>query len=263
MADQMTEEQVRKEEERLVELAKKDKREEAEEKELQTLKENKQTRFQKRVDKLTWEKKTAEEKGKKKIKEKVGEDEIKDENKDGIEDKKEESEKEEKVITLPEAENLKINEDAQKYKEYWDKECRDKILRLQADLDNTRKRLDKEKQDFVKFANEGIIVELLNVLDDLERAVDLTEAKHQDLPAFLKGIEMILAHLYELLKDYGVTPIEAEGKIFDPNFHEALMQVENKDFPEHTVIEELQKGYRMNDRVIRTSKVKVSKKSVN
>jgi len=104
------------------------------------------------------------------------------------------------------------------------------------------------------------VIELLNILDDLERAVDLAESKHQDLPAFLKGVEMILAHLYEMLKEYGVRPIEAQGKSFDPNLHEALMQVEDKDRPENTVIEELQKGYLLNDRVIRTAKVKVSKK---
>jgi molecular chaperone GrpE len=63
-----------------------------------------------------------------------------------------------------------------------------------------------------------------------------------------------------MLKEHGVKPIEAEGKIFDPHFHEALMQVEDKDKPEHTIVEELQKGYLMNDRVIRTTKVKVSKK---
>ena len=132
-------------------------------------------------------------------------------------------------------------------------------MRLQADFENTRKRLEKEKHDFVKFANEGIISELLNILDDLERAVGLAESKHEDFPAFLKGIEMILAHLYEMLKEYGIKPIEAEGKLFDTNLHEVLMQIENKDLPEHTVIEELQKGYLLNDRVIRTAKVKVSK----
>ena len=166
-----------------------------------------------------------------------------------------EEKKEEKVITLSESEYLKLKEDAEKAKEHWDK-----LLRLQADFENTRKRLEKEKQDFVKFANEGIIFELLNVLDDLERTVDLAQSKHQDLSAFLKGVEMILAHLYEMLKEYGVKPIDAEGKIFDPHYHEALMQIENKDLPEHTIVEELQKGYLLNDRVIRTTKVKVSKK---
>lgn len=165
-----------------------------------------------------------------------------------------ENQKEEKVITLKEAEYLKLQEEAGKAKEHWDK-----LLRLQADFENTRKRIEREKQDFFKFANEGIIVELLNVLDDLERTVELAQSKHQDLPAFLKGVEMILAHLYDMLKEYGVKPIPAEGKIFDPNYHEALMQVENKELPEHTIVEELQKGYLLNDRVIRTAKVKVSK----
>jgi molecular chaperone GrpE len=166
-----------------------------------------------------------------------------------------EDQKEEKIITLKESEYLKLKEDADKVKEHWDR-----LLRLQAEFDNTRKRLEKEKQDFVRFANEGIILELLNILDDLERSVELAESKGQDLTAFLKGVEMILAHLYEMLKEYGVKPIEAEGKLFDPHFHEALMQTENKDLPEHTIVEELQKGYLLNDRVIRTSKVKVSKK---
>jgi len=167
----------------------------------------------------------------------------------------EEAQKESKTITLLEADFNKIKDQAEKAEEYWDK-----LLRLQADYDNLRKRVDKEKQEFVKYANEGIIAELLNILDDMERAVDLAETKHQDLPAFLKGVEMILAHLYELLKENGIKPIDALGKAFDPNFHEALMQAEDKDKPDHTVLEELQKGYLLNDRVIRTSKVKVSKK---
>jgi len=163
--------------------------------------------------------------------------------------------KEEKVITLKEAEYLGLIEEVKKVKD-----AQDKMLRNQADLENTRKRLEREKQEFIKFANEGLILDLLNVLDDLERTVDLAESGKDDLSAFVKGIEMILAHLYEMLKNHGVKPIEAEGKIFDPNFHEALMQVENKDLPEHTIIEVLQKGYSIHGRVLRTAKVKVSKK---
>jgi len=164
--------------------------------------------------------------------------------------------KEEKAVSLKESEYLKLKEEADKAKEYWDR-----LLRLQADFENTRKRLEREKNDFIKFANEGIVLELLSILDDLERTVELAQSKHQDLAAFLKGVEMILAHLYEMLKEQGVKPIEANGKIFDPNYHEALMQVETKDVPEHTVVEELQKGYLLNDRVIRTAKVKVAKKT--
>lgn len=163
---------------------------------------------------------------------------------------------EEKTVVLKEAEYLKLKEDADKANENWDK-----FLRMQAEFENIRKRQEREKQDFIKFANEGIILELLNVLDDLERTVELAQSKHQDLSAFLKGVEMILAHLYQMLKEYGLKPIEAEGSLFDPNYHEALMQAENKELPEHTIIEELQKGYLLNDRVIRTAKVKVSKKS--
>jgi molecular chaperone GrpE len=164
--------------------------------------------------------------------------------------------KDEKVVSLKESEYLKLKEESDKSKEYWDR-----LLRLQADFENTRKRLEREKNDFIKFANEGIVLELLSILDDLERTVELAQSKHQDLAAFLKGVEMILAHLYEMLKEQGVKPIEANGKIFDPNYHEALMQVETKDVPEHTVVEELQKGYLLNDRLIRTAKVKVAKKT--
>lgn len=164
----------------------------------------------------------------------------------------------EKLVTLSEAEYKKLKEEADKCREY-----RDNLLRQQADFDNLRKRFEKDKQDFIKFANEGIILELLNILDDLERTVETAQAKQEDLPVFLKGVEMILAHLYDLLKEHGIKPIEAQGKIFDPHFHEALMQAEDKNLPDHTVIEELQKGYLLNDRVIRTSKVKVSKKGVS
>ena len=164
-------------------------------------------------------------------------------------------ENEEKLVSLKSAEYLGLLEEVKK-----GKDGQDKLLRNLADLENTRKRLDREKQEFVKFANEGLIFDLLNVLDDLERTVDLAESSKEDIAAFLKGVEMILAHLYEMLMNHGVKPIEAEGKIFDPNFHEALMQVENKELPEHTIIEVLQKGYLIHGRVLRTAKVKVSKK---
>ncbi|MFA5089729.1 MAG: nucleotide exchange factor GrpE [Candidatus Omnitrophota bacterium] len=178
----------------------------------------------------------------------------KEENKEGekpVQDKKAE---EVKTVLLKEPEFKELKAQAEKADD-----AQDKMLRLQADFENSRKRLEKERQEFVKFANEGIILELLGVLDDLERVVELAQSGHQDLSAFLKGVEMILAHLYEMLKKNGVKAIEAEGKIFDPNYHEALMQAENPAFPEHTVIEELQKGYLLHDRVIRTAKVKVSK----
>ncbi len=161
---------------------------------------------------------------------------------------------EEKTVTIFESEYAALKQESAKAQEYWDR-----LLRLQADFENVRKRLERDRQDYAKYANEGLILEMLNVLDDLERAAELAQAKHQDMSAFLKGVEMILAHLYEALKIHGVKQIEAQGKPFDPNYHEALMQAENKDLPEHTVIEELQKGYMLFEKVIRTAKVKVSK----
>lgn len=162
--------------------------------------------------------------------------------------------KQEKSVTIKEEEYKQLQETSSKVKEY-----QDKCLRLQADFENARKRIEKQCQDVAKYANEGIILELLTILDDLERTVQVAENKNADLPTFLKGIEMILAHLYEMLKENGLKPIEVKDKIFDPHTSEALMQVESS-LPENTVIEELQKGYFLNDRVIRTAKVKVSKK---
>ncbi|MFA5038918.1 MAG: nucleotide exchange factor GrpE [Candidatus Omnitrophota bacterium] len=164
---------------------------------------------------------------------------------------------EDKVV-LDRAEYEKLKAEGQKAQETWDR-----LLRQQADFDNTRKRLERDKQEFLKFAHEDIIAELLGILDDLERSVEAAEKKQENFDAFLKGIEMILAHLYELLKKRGVSPIEAKGKKFDPNVHEALMQTPSPEHQDGEVIEELQKGYRMNDRVLRTSKVRVAKRIEN
>ena len=163
----------------------------------------------------------------------------------------------EKVITLKLEEYNRLKEDATRCQD-----LEDKGLRLQADFENARKRMEKQVQDFAKYANEGIILELLTILDDLERTTQVAENKSVNLDTFLKGIEMILAHLYEMLKEHGVKPIEVAGKPFDPHTSEALMQVES-ELPENTVVEELQKGYFLNERVVRTAKVKVSKHKAN
>ncbi|MGD9014490.1 MAG: nucleotide exchange factor GrpE [Candidatus Omnitrophota bacterium] len=178
-----------------------------------------------------------------------------EEKKEEAKKEKQEKKSEKKQIILTEAEYAQLKEQAEKSQEQ-----EDKILRLQADFDNIRKRLEREKQEFVRFANEGLIVDLLNIVDDLERSVELAQGKHEDFSAFLKGIEMILAHLYDLLKKNGLSTIEAKGKTFNPDYHEALLKVESDDFHENAVIEELQKGYLLNNRVIRTAKVKVAQK---
>lgn len=137
-------------------------------------------------------------------------------------------------------------------------ECREKHVRLYADLENSRKRQERERSEYIRFANEGLIANFLDILDDLERTVQAASSKHQDYDLFLQGVEMVMAHIYELLKKNQVKPIEALGKKFDPHFHEVLMQEESLEQEEGTVTEEFQKGYYLGDKVIRTSKVKVT-----
>ncbi len=138
-------------------------------------------------------------------------------------------------------------------------ECFDRLLRLQAEFDNYKKRLEKDKMEFVKFANEEIIIEVLNILDDFERAVKAGKSKH-DFDILYKGVEMIWKDMKEFLKKKGVREIDAQGKPFNPHEHEAMMQEERDDYPEDHITEEFQKGYMLNDRIIRPAKVKVSKR---
>ncbi|MFH1691950.1 MAG: nucleotide exchange factor GrpE [Candidatus Omnitrophota bacterium] len=157
-------------------------------------------------------------------------------------------------VVLTRQEFEKLTNDAAKAQENWDK-----LLRQQADFENIRKRMERDRLEFQKYACEDVVIDLLGILDDLERSVDAAEKKQENFDAFLKGIEMILAHLYDLLKKHGVKPIEAKGGKFDPHIHEALMQTQTHDHKDGEVLEELQKGYRLNDRVVRTSKVRVAK----
>ncbi len=154
-------------------------------------------------------------------------------------------------ITLSAAEYEKLVREAAEYK--------DKYVRLLAEFDNARKRSERERSDFLKYANEGLITEFLGIMDDLDRVVFAAQTHQQNDQAFLKGVEMVMTRIHELMRKNNVKPIEAVGKPFDPHCHEILMQ-EPSDKEEGTVIEELQKGYWLGDRVVRTSKVKVAVK---
>ena len=158
----------------------------------------------------------------------------------------------EKEITIKESEHARLIEEAAKYK--------DQYVRLYAEFENARKRMEREKQDFIRYANEELIVEFLNILDNLERSVESARANHQDYNAFVKGIELVMAHIHDMLKKSGVKPIEAKGKMFDPHSHEVLMQEETDKHEDGLVLEEFQKGYSLGGRVVRTAKVKVAKK---
>lgn len=128
-------------------------------------------------------------------------------------------------------------------------ECKEKLLRLQADSENYRKQLDREKEEFMRYSNEKLITELLDVIDNFERAI-----KNSHDP----GVKMIYNQFLNVLKAHGLKPIDALGKKFDPYYHEAFLQ-EESDKDEGTIIGEFQKGYMLNQRVIRHSKVKVAK----
>ena len=133
------------------------------------------------------------------------------------------------------------------------------VMYLKADLENYKKRTARERDEFVKFANEGLILDLLDVYENLERALDTARKSSDDKMA--KGLEMIYGNMKAVLEKYGLKPIKAVGEKFDPYLHEAVMQEVSDDHEDETVLEEYQKGYTLNMKVIRYAKVKVSKRS--
>ena len=139
-------------------------------------------------------------------------------------------------------------------------EMDNKIKYSQAELINYRKRKDEETANLLKFANKDLILELIPVLDNFERAIKLDDTNLNDeLSKFLAGFKMIYSHFNETLKKYGVEEIETVGKVFDPNIHEALMTKQDSTKPNEEVLECLLKGYTLKGKVIRAAKVVVNK----
>ena len=138
-------------------------------------------------------------------------------------------------------------------------ELKDQMLRRQAELENYRKRLIRDKEEAVQFANESLIRDILGFLDNMDRA--LAAAKNGgDLNALIEGFGMTQNQLLSTLdKNWGLKEIEAVGKEFDPSLHEACMMTVDESLEKETVLEEFQKGYTLHDRVIRPSKVKIGK----
>ena len=131
----------------------------------------------------------------------------------------------------------------------------DNLQRLQAEFENYKKRIEKEKVEFMQYANEDLILKILPVIDSFELALQSTCTNHEE---FVKGIKLIYTQMFSMLESLGMKKIEALGNKFDPYKHEVLMQ-EKSDKEEGTIIEELQKGYVLGDKVIRHTKVKISK----
>jgi molecular chaperone GrpE len=135
----------------------------------------------------------------------------------------------------------------------------ERLLRVSADFENFKKRSFKEAEDFRKYANELLLLELLSVVDNLERAIQSTNSENNAAGCVIEGVEMTLKSLLKIFEKFSVKAIDAVGKPFDPNFHQAMMQEASDEHPENTILREFQKGYLLHDRLLRPSMVVVSK----
>lgn len=139
------------------------------------------------------------------------------------------------------------------------KEKNDQLLRHVADMENFKKRLEKERADLKEFANESLIKELLPVVDNLELALDHGRQQESG-SALLEGVENVLKGFLQVMTKFGVTPIQAQGEKFDPAFHNAVMQQEDDAAEHQTILQELQKGYLLKNRLLRPAMVVVARK---
>ena len=207
----------------------------------------------------------------KKEKEEKGEDlEIEDENQSKVKEEidetpsgsKEESSQEEDEAACESEEECEDDELAKPNKALEEKdeeiaELKSHIQRLQADFDNFRKQNDKQKQDLIRFANEGLIVKFLDVYEDMERALENSTNEEE----LREGLELIYSKMKNTLEKEGVEEIPAVGEKFDPFKHEALLTVDSPDHENNEIVDELMKGYTLKDKVIKYSKVRVCKKA--
>lgn len=130
--------------------------------------------------------------------------------------------------------------------------------RLQADFENFRRRTRGEKDELMQYASQGVITKLLPVLDNFDRALIVAKEREAE-NSFIEGVDMIFRQLLQVLANEGLEEVDALGCAFDPNCHDAVMQIESSEAEENTVVEEIQKGYRLKGKLIRPSMVKVAK----
>lgn len=174
--------------------------------------------------------------------------------------KKKVSEKKDKVKIV---DHLKEMETRLESVEQEAKEAHDRFLRVSAEFENYKKRSAREMDEFRKFANESLIREMLTVVDNLERALNSSNNDNQVNSHIAEGVGMTLKEILKVFEKFYVKPIEALGKPFDPNFHQAAMREETNERPENTVLNELEKGYMIHDRLLRPAMVVVSMSKVN
>lgn len=174
-------------------------------------------------------------------------------------DEKLEADQEETVIEEEVKEGVDLENEGEEAKEAAsspeDESLRTSLARLQADFQNYRSRTEKEKSDIYAYAAEKLIVKLLPVIDNLERAM----ASEKEHDAFYQGVEMISNELMKVLESEGLERYDSVGEKFDPNFHQAIFMEENEEVESEHIIEAFQVGYKLKDKVIRPAMVKVSK----
>lgn len=137
---------------------------------------------------------------------------------------------------------------------------KEKYLRSLAELENSRKRMQKERQDMTKFAVENVIIDFLEPLDSLEKALSFTDQMSSETRNWAMGFKMILTQLQDVLTQHGVHPFECVGAEFNPHLHEAVAVEETTEFKEGHILEQFAKGYKSSERTLRPARVKVAKK---
>jgi molecular chaperone GrpE len=156
-------------------------------------------------------------------------------------------------LTAAQIEELKTR--AAKADDNWER-----LLRATADFENFKKRATREREDAIKYANESLIKKIVPVLDSFEMALAAGQTQAGAPESLQAGVAMIQQQLRNLLRESGLEELDATGKVFDPNWHEAVSQQESEDVPEGQVLQQLRKGYKLRDRLIRPASVIVAKK---
>jgi molecular chaperone GrpE len=157
--------------------------------------------------------------------------------------------------SLTPAQFEQLKQQAAKADEYWQR-----LLKEAADFDNYKKRAQRERQEAVTYANEGLLQKLIPVIDNFEAALNATSADGAAAKSLQTGVQMIASQLKSVLTEAGMEEIDATGKPFDPNFHEALSQQESSSVPDGQVLQQVRKGYKYRNRLIRPAAVIVAKK---
>jgi len=136
---------------------------------------------------------------------------------------------------------------------------KEKYIRSLAEMENTRKRMQKERQDMTKFAVDQVITDFLNPLDNFEKALSFVDNMSEETRNWAMGFKMILTQLQDVLTEHGVHPFNSKGELFNPHFHEAVSVEETTATPDGYILEEFSRGYKSSERTIRPAKVKVAK----